>query len=816
MARPASTILRVCALVILASGLVASTRDAVAAERERLDEPFEITADRIDYDGTRDLYVATGRVRVVQTGRSLRARWLAFSTATRIGVAEGDVVLVDGGDRLEAAFMVFDVDTLQGMLFRGSVDAGSEGFRIRAAELIRTGENTFTTHDGVFSTCRCEPGERLPWQISTKRADVELGGYGTIRNSTFDVLGVPVLWIPWAFFPVKSDRETGFLLPDFQLGGRGGVGAGLPFFWAAHPQLNVTVTPRFYGRRGYKQDVGLEYVFGPRSEGELFVSGLNDDFEEPSGGTGSERWGALWHHDHFLPAELRWHSDLKAVSDNFYAKDFEELREYRSFRFIESTTNVARDFGASGGFGAMLGARYADDQQGTRIELPDDPTTPFFDPDDDFEDGDEFVLQRWVEARADVQPGAAVGPLGVELRVDSELIHFGSLRDPDSIYDDQGVSRTVADGAFYDLGFDGFANYRPGSGEDDGRFQPGEPLADRGTRVVIHPRVARVFRLGRFAELMPEVGWSQTLYRTERLAFAERGLLTGRLELRGRLVRDYARTRGGVLRHVVEPRLGWALVSQRAQRANPLFVPRPGVEQIRLRALTLENVTRNPSDRIESANKVVLGVGQRFYSGPRVGSARLQAELLTAVDWDFAEGGLGNLIGEGRLFHLGPFDAIVRGAVDLEQGEVAEGEVGLNATKRFTNAFVREVRVGSGYRYRRRVPNFLETNRGVAQSQRTADEVNQLNLRTRIELAARWRFSHSMIYSLVPGQDRGVITNEGTVEYVSKCRCWGIGLSIFEERRAGLGAGIQIRFLGLGDETGGLFDRGLGTRFNYF
>jgi len=206
---------------------------AGADDRARLDEPFEITADRIDYEQKRNLYVAQAHVRLAQSDRSLKARWVAFSTATRIGVAEGDVELLDGTDVLHADFMVFDVDTLQGMLFQGALDAGGQGFQVRAREMIRTGKNTFTLRDGVFSTCRCEPGERLPWQLRASKADVELGGYGKIQNSTFEVLGVPVLWIPWAMFPVKNERETGLLLPDFAFGGRGGAEVGLPFFWAA-------------------------------------------------------------------------------------------------------------------------------------------------------------------------------------------------------------------------------------------------------------------------------------------------------------------------------------------------------------------------------------------------------------------------------------------------------------------------------------------------------------------------------------------------------------------------------------------------------
>ena len=130
--------------------LLAATLALGAPGPARMDEPFEITADEIRYDGERNLYVAEGNVRVVQGERNMRARWVAFSTETRLGVAEGDVEVLDMEDRLSAEFMVFDVDSLQGVLFQADLDIGSEGFKIQAKRLIRTGENTFATNQGAL------------------------------------------------------------------------------------------------------------------------------------------------------------------------------------------------------------------------------------------------------------------------------------------------------------------------------------------------------------------------------------------------------------------------------------------------------------------------------------------------------------------------------------------------------------------------------------------------------------------------------------------------------------------------------------------
>jgi hypothetical protein len=764
-------------------------------------EPFEITADRILYDDTRNLYVAEGRVRIEQSDRRLKARWVAFSKATRIAVAEGNVQLEDGPDELRAEFMVFDADSLQGILFQGSVDAGSEGFVVRAKELVRTGQNTFTVRDAVFTTCRCEPGKKLPWEIHASKADVELGGYGTLTNSTFNVLGVPVLWVPWTFFPVKSERETGFLLPDFGFGGRGGTTVGLPFFWAALPQLNVTLTPRYFVERGYKQDVELEYVFGERSGGQLFVAGLRDQDWTSNSTFRRDRWAVLWEHDHELPAKWRWQTDLKLASDNLYADDFIELKRYDAYRFIESTTNVARDFGMSGGTGAMVAARYADDIQGST-----------------FDDHDEYILQRFGEVRGDVQPGVLEGPFGIETRLDTEAIYFSSLRSVEGEL--SGLAPTAppplrSNGRFYDLGFNGVVDGPDTNGEGDGIFQEGEPLDERGTRIEIHPRFARPFQIADFAEFVPEIGWQQTLYQSNRQNFAERGLMTARADLRGRLARDYFGTAGLAVRHIVEPRLSWAFVSQQRQRHNPMFVPRPAVEQKRQRTLSLENITRDPSDRIRNANRIVLAVGQRFFMRDRPGGrSRLAADVVTAVDWDFArDKGLGNLYLDGRLFPIGLLSSRVRAVFNPETAQFSEGQVGLNLIVPLPPRIFRSTVLSTTYRYRDPLPRFTESQRGASSNVRNRDEeLSQIDWTARVELTARIRLTYQGIYSL--GDSSGFVRNRGIIEYVSKCRCWGIGASVQQERDQGISGGFEIRFMGLGDEKSNLFDGGFGTGFN--
>ena len=132
--------------------------------------PVDLSADEIEYDRNKELYVATGNVVVHQGNRTLKADWLAYNNLTRRGVASGEVILTEGEDSLLSNFVEFNIDTLQGVSFDASLDSQSSEFKLSGKEIERTGEDTYRFKEGTFSTCDCpEEGQKDPWELRPKR-----------------------------------------------------------------------------------------------------------------------------------------------------------------------------------------------------------------------------------------------------------------------------------------------------------------------------------------------------------------------------------------------------------------------------------------------------------------------------------------------------------------------------------------------------------------------------------------------------------------------------------------------------------------------
>lgn len=763
--------------------------------------PLDLRADSLEYESGRKLYVARGNVRIRQEERELDADWVAYSELTRRAVASGNVKFSDGTETLTAGFVEFDIDTLEGVLFDAEF-LSTENLQLRGEEIQKTGDRTYRFRNGRFTSCSCpEPGGRDPWQIEAQEAEFEIDGYGTARNARFEVLGVPVGWLPWVILPLKTKRQTGFLFPELGVSGRNGFELGVPFFWAVADPVNVTLTPRWLSKRGFKGDADVEYVVGEQSGGKLSGAYIHDQDVHPDTRKtpfGKDRWSTYGEHDFHLPADWRIKTDYVFVSDNSYPNDFSDLSRYDHDRFLQSTASATRPFGGAGAFGLTGGARFADD-----LQNPDDT------------DRDDFLLQRLPELGARALPASLPFADWLAPALDVDYVYFHQSDRPSSAPTDAGQlvtsnghfldtgrdglpdsreqGRTVADSALADPNMDDFAT--TGGTEGDQVFQEGELLADNGQRVVLMPRLGAPLRLLDALELYPEASWYETLYGSDAQGFERRGLFTARADLRTRL-----RGRIGSLSHLLEPRLGYAFVTDTSQRSNPLYVPATAVPQQRLRQLDLDNVVRDRSDRVSEFNGLTLALGNRIYDRGGEG-ARLLGDFVLSSGYDFAASEFSNLYLDGRLY---PFRGTrLRFDLGFDPRDVLVSE----GLMQVAFSDLRGDEFWLGYRFIRDIPaffeNFPEENERFKDVKTDFNHVNQVSGGFRVAFTRQWAVFYEGAYSF----ERSLLLgNAGGVEYISLCRCWAIRVEVRQRRNRGVGVGLRFTFVGLADDSRSPFE----------
>ena len=784
-------------------GLLASATAAIAQASGGHSQPLDLTADSVEYDSARSVYVARGDVHIVREGRTLDADWVAYNPKNRQGIALGHVVVHEGQDVLTAESLRFEADAKKGIVYGADFDSGGKGFRASGDVMRKVGEHHYQGEGVTLTTCRCPTQSRDPWALRAGKADVRVGGYATARNNTVEILGVPVAWLPWLRFPVKKKRESGLLLPEVSFTGRNGAEVGLPIFWAARHDLNVTATPRYLADRGLKTDLELEYVLGERGDGDFFGTYLHDRKIDPNSNEtpfDRNRWAGVWQHDQDLPWGFRFKADARALSDNQIPLDFNALRLLRNDRFAQSTLFIENDFGPLDRYSFSTAIQLADD-----LQNPDD------------QDRDKFLLQRLPDIRLGA-PAAPIGWLGdhVFWSFDSRYTFFTAFNTARNKFGNAGV---VGRHQFLDTGIDaipdGFEKNAAGSKvagdahlddaslggpEGNGVFDEGEPLGDRGSRLVLNPRITIPFQIGDWLEVSTEAGYHGTFYATSYDAFSDRNLATGLVDVRTRLRRKLTLPFGlGDAVHLLEPRLVWTGVTSIGQRSDPLFIPQPAVLQRRLRQLEPTSITRDPSDRISAANAITAAVGSRIYVQDSEGEGALERLWLDSVlsfKNDFQDDRLRNLYLDGTLNPSADTFARFNVGYDFKARELSEALASLGWSSPRGHDLV------FSYRRIKEVPRFFEDfNTNVdrfRQFKKAQRAVNQVDFFGRWAVTPSWALSYNLSYSI---EQSALLANRGGVEYISRCKCWALRVQVESDRTSGIRFGLNYTIIGLGDDA---------------
>lgn len=770
--------------------------------------PLDLVADEVSYDEERDVFEAIGSVRVDQPGgRSLTADWLVFNATTRIGVAVGNVVIRDGDDLVQANTATVNLDTLVSMATDASLDVARPGFAVEGDTIQRTGVNTYRVKKGIFTTCRCTaPGDDRPWQIEAERTDVRVGGYAVARNVKFRALGVPLFYVPWFLFPVKTERQTGFLAPGFSEGSRNGTEIEIPFFWALKDNTNLLLRPTYLSKRGFKNALDFEYVFGEEGSGHGTFAALPGDDQvdrlDPDTPFSDNRWAYRLRHDQPLGDGIRFGADVNAASDNQYVVDFEDFPgELRSSRFLESSA------WASYGRGAV----YA----GAEVSYKDDLQSP------NNLDRDDFLLQRLPDVRLSLLQRPLAGlPLrgGLDLR----YTYFHQDADKTALR-----GNTPIRGLFFDTGPDGlFDRDEPNAagiatvndehsdnllgGELDGVFQEGELLADDGHRLDLYPRVTLPLRFGAI-ETLSEVGFRETFYSPERASSERRELWSGRLDTRARFGRALS-LGGRDVFHLVEPGATFVALSAPGQDSNPLFIPGSGVGLRRLIDADPRFLVRDPGDRVPDARFLQFGVRNRFFglssedpvSGDRSRPGLIATARLSA-GYDFLDGQMTDVFLRASLYAWKNLSLGVDFGYDPKQTRLDEAGASVSwkglqnhaltpsATPRhnefsFSYRFIRDPGLPFE-KFQRSEDLFEEFDSGL-------DRVNQFSLSGLLVATRRVDLLANGYLSIAETS-----TNAGNLSMVlhSTCGCWKLtGLYEHRIRPAQDRISIQIQLAGFG------------------
>jgi LPS-assembly protein len=220
----------------------------------------------------------TGQVEIERDGLKFFADEVElFGDSNRL-VASGNVVFAHADGRISAERVEFDTEKLVGSFTQASgfLSLGPNADRTQFAGqdpdvyfygdlLEKTSEKEYRLTGGAFTTC-VQPTPR--WEFTSGSVVIKLDDRAVLHNMVFRVKGVPLFYLPYAYYPLKKEqRSTGFLLPSYGSSTFRGQSISNAFFWAMGRSQDATFFHDWFGQTGQGEGVEYRYVAAAGSEG---------------------------------------------------------------------------------------------------------------------------------------------------------------------------------------------------------------------------------------------------------------------------------------------------------------------------------------------------------------------------------------------------------------------------------------------------------------------------------------------------------------------------------------------------------------------
>ena len=282
--------------------------------------PVDLAADELQYDRPSETMYARGNVRLQKGDLTLLSDVVRWNAETAEAEAAGSVRLTGPQAIVEGESLNIDLDTGVGRLTDARILVRESNYRIAGEQIERLGEDRYLILDGDFTTC---DGQPPAWKFTASRFDVTLGGYARARHVVFHLYDLPVLYIPYIAYPVKTERESGFLMPRIGSSSKRGFQLSLAWYQVIDRHLDATFYFDYLSKLGIGNGLEYRYVLGEETEGVAhgyYVAGLKDE---------EDRYALDWEHAGRLSDRTRLIADVEYVSSRDYYEDFGlEASEY--------------------------------------------------------------------------------------------------------------------------------------------------------------------------------------------------------------------------------------------------------------------------------------------------------------------------------------------------------------------------------------------------------------------------------------------------------------------------------------------------------
>ena len=241
------------------------------------DEEYILEADKVTRIGD-NLYEAEGNVSLKGMGLTITSEKMIYNSATSQVQAEGTVIIESPEQKLEAEKIDYNMKKETGTA--ENIQGFIAPFNYLCAKTMnKTGPTTFTVKDAKISACS---GKVPEWSLSMYEGKLDLDGYMQLNHATVNVVDSPFVYVPKFFYPVSSNRKTGFLMPLIGYSEKMGAIGNFQYYIAPDVNYDFTLGVGLYSERGVMEEAEARFALDDKSSFYVAAEHIKD-YDSDSG-----------------------------------------------------------------------------------------------------------------------------------------------------------------------------------------------------------------------------------------------------------------------------------------------------------------------------------------------------------------------------------------------------------------------------------------------------------------------------------------------------------------------------------------------------
>tara|TARA_B100000749_G_scaffold280899_1_gene281013 strand:+ start:93313 stop:95601 length:2289 start_codon:yes stop_codon:yes gene_type:complete len=282
----------------------------------------------------------TGKVTIHYNGQTILADRATINLESQQIEASGNVVMKTEQVYSQGDSLLYNYKTELGTFKNAFIQSGQVVFEGETIDKI--GPQEYLAKKATYTACAtCPPA----WSFSGSEIEAELGGYAYIKLPVLKVANVPFFFLPRILVPLKSERQSGLLVPTWGTSKEGGFELGQSYFWAIDRSKDATITAKSYAKRGLKGLFEYRYVLNEESSGRLNTAIISDQvFEKKGEEYPDKRWFFKYDHYYLLPGNYINRMNLNLMSDLDYTSDFKEEIDVIGDPALENMISVTKNW----------------------------------------------------------------------------------------------------------------------------------------------------------------------------------------------------------------------------------------------------------------------------------------------------------------------------------------------------------------------------------------------------------------------------------------------------------------------------------------